>query len=264
MLDGHLLISVDGIGHHSSHKVRCRNCCEKKLRDGSKTYYHQALGAAVVHPDHAEVLALASEPIRKEDGTRKYDCERNAAKRILNDLRREHPHMKAVIVEDSLASNGPHVNLLKEKDFRFILGAKPGDHELLFSWFEASDTKQTWEKRDRKTGTLHRFAWDHGLPPLNDVNFDLKINMLHYEETDTNGNRKRFSWVTDLPLDGDTVMPVMRAARRRWAIENETFQTLKDHIAECMRSRFRAMPRQPRRHRGHAPVPSLEGSPVHA
>ena len=226
VLDGHLLISVDGTGHHSSHKVSCKNCCVKNHRDGSKTYYHQALGAAVVHPDHAEVLPLAPEPIRKEDGARKNDCERNAAKRLLNDLRREHPHMKAIIVEDALASNGPHIKLLKEKDFRFILGAKPGDHELLFSWFGASDTKQTWERRDRKTGTVRRFAWDHGLP-FNDANFDLKINMLHDEETDTNGNRKRFSWVTDLPLDRDTVMPVMRAARRRWAIENETFQTLK-------------------------------------
>ena len=226
VLGGHLLISVDGTGHHSSHKVRCRRCCMKTHRDGTKTYYHQALGAAIVHPDMKEVFPLAPEPIRNADGTTKNDCERNAAKRLLDDLRREHPHMKAVIVEDGLASNGPHINLLEEKDFRFILGAKPGDHDLLFSWFEASGTKETWERRDRKTGTVHRFEWDHGLP-LNDANFDLKVNMLKYEETDTKGKTQRFSWVTDLPLDRETVMPVMRAARRRWAIENETFQTLK-------------------------------------
>lgn len=226
VLGGHLLISVDGTGHHSSHKVRCRRCCMKNHRDGTKTYYHQALGAAIVHPDMKEVFPLAPVPIRNADGTTKNDCERNAAKRLLDDLRREHPHMKAVIVEDGLASNGPHINLLEEKDFRFILGAKPGDHDLLFNWFEASETKETWERRDRKTGTVHRFEWDNGLP-LNDANFDLKVNMLKCEETDTKGKTQRFSWVTDLPLDRETVMPVMRAARRRWAIENETFQTLK-------------------------------------
>ena len=223
---GHLLVSVDGTGHHSSHKVSCPRCCVKNHRDGTKTYYHQVLGAAIVHPDMKEVLPLAPEPIRNEDGTTKNDCERNAAKRLLGDLRREHPHMKAVIVEDGLASNGPHIKLLKEKDLRFILGAKPGDHELLFSWFEASGTKETWEKRDGGTGTAHRFEWDHGLP-LNDANFDLKVNMLKYEETDTKGKTQRFSWVTDLPPVRETAMPVMRAARRRWAIENETFQTLK-------------------------------------
>ena len=64
--------------------------------------------------------------------------------------------------------------------------------------------------------------------PLNNENFDLKVNMLKCEETDKKGETKRFSWVTDLPLDRDTVMPIMRAGRHRWAIENETIKTLKD------------------------------------
>lgn len=226
VLGGYHLIAIDGTGYHSSHMVKCKNCCVKNHRDGSKTYYHQMLGAAMIHPDHGEVLPLAPEPIRKEDGAKKNDCERNAAKRLLDDLRREHPHLKAIIVEDGLASNGPHITHLQDRGFRFILGAKPGDHDLLFSWFEASETKQSWEMRDKKTGTVHRFEWDHGLP-LNDANFDLKVNMLKYEETDKKGKTKKFSWVTDLPLDQDTVMPVMRAGRRRWAIENETFKTLK-------------------------------------
>ena len=88
--------------------------------------------------------------------------------------------MKAVIVEDGLASNGPHIMLLKEKHLRFILGAKPGDHELLFSWFETSDTKRAWERRDGKTGIVHRFEWDHDLP-LNNANFGLRVNMLKCE-----------------------------------------------------------------------------------
>ena len=32
-----------------------------------------------------------------------------------------------------------------------------------------------------------------------DANFDLKVNMLKCEATDTKGQTKRFSWVTDLP-----------------------------------------------------------------
>ena len=41
------------------------------------------------------------------------------------------------------------------------------------------------------------------------------------------GKTTTFTWVTDLPLDRRTVRAVMRCARRRWAIENETFKTLK-------------------------------------
>ena len=115
---------------------------------------------------------------------------------------------------------------MKSEGFRYTLGTKPGYHELLFSRFEASETKRSWKKRDKKTGTLQHFEWDIGLP-LNKAKSDLKINMLKYEETDKKGNLTNFSWVTDLPLDRKTVMHVMCAGHRRWAIENETFNTLK-------------------------------------
>jgi hypothetical protein len=36
------------------------------------------------------------------------------------------------MVEDGLASNGPHIKLLKSLDMIYILGAKPKDHTYLF------------------------------------------------------------------------------------------------------------------------------------
>ncbi len=83
------------------------------------------LGAVLVHPDCAEVFPLAPEPILKPDGAKKNDCERNAAKRLLTDLRREHPHLKLIVVEDALASNGPHIRHLQALDLRFIIQGKP-------------------------------------------------------------------------------------------------------------------------------------------
>ena len=226
VFDGRCLIAIDGTGYYSSKKVWCKKCCVKNHRNGSTSHYHNVLAAALIHPEKRKVIPFAPELIRNEYCASKNDYERNAAKRLLDDLHREHPHLKAIIVEDALASNGPHINYLKNKNYRFILVAKPGDHQLLFNYFDASKTKRVWEVRDEKTGTVHRFEWDHELP-LNDANFGLKVNMMKYEETDKNGQTKRFSWVTDLPLNRNTVMLVMRAGRRRWAIENETFKALK-------------------------------------
>ena len=96
----------------------------------------------------------------------------------------------------------------------------------MFSWSEAGDTTESWEDWDKKTGAVHHCEWDIGLP-LNDANFDLKVNMLKCQQTNKKGEIKRFSWVTDLPLDRDAVTLIMRAGHRRWAIENETFKTLK-------------------------------------
>ena len=100
-LDGHYLLSVDGTGYFTSSSVHCAHCCEKHHKDGHVTYYHQMLGAVVVHPEQREVFPLAPEPIVKGDGATKNDCERNAAKRLLEDVRREHPHLKLIVVEDA-------------------------------------------------------------------------------------------------------------------------------------------------------------------
>ena len=37
------------------------------------------------------------------------------------------------------------------------------------------------------------------------------------------------AWVTDLPIDAHNVQQIVRAARSRWKIENEGFNTLKNH-----------------------------------
>ena len=127
-VNGHSLLSVDGTGYFSSSQVHCAHCCEKHHRDGRTTYSHQMLGAVLVHPDKREVFPLAPEPIVKGDG----------AKRLLSDVRREHPHLKLVVVVDALASNGPHIKHLKGLGLRFILGAKRADHEALFEWVDAT------------------------------------------------------------------------------------------------------------------------------
>ena len=85
-----------------------------------------------MHPDHKEVIPLAPEPIQKQDGSSKNDCERNAAKRLLGKIRQEHPRLKLLVVEHGLASNAPHIRDLFKLRMHFILVVKPGDHAVLF------------------------------------------------------------------------------------------------------------------------------------
>ena len=106
-------------------------------------------------------------PILKKDGARKNDCERNAATRLLEDVRREHPYLKLIVVEDGLASNGPHINLLKGLDLRFILGAKPGDHKFLFEWVNSAPSVEHREFTD-ENDIRHEFRYLNGVP-LNDT-----------------------------------------------------------------------------------------------
>jgi hypothetical protein len=224
-LGGHYIISIDGTGQYCSEKVHCDNCCEKKHRDGSKSYYHHMLGAVLVHPDLRVVIPLAPEPIVKGDGATKNDCERNAAKRLLSDLRREHPHLKVLIVEDGLASNCPHLSLLDSLKMSYVIGVKPGDHAYLFDW--RKDLKPRTHIKNDADGTKHEFRYYINVP-LNDANHDYRVNVLEYCETQKSGKKQYFSWVTKLEITPENVHEIMQAGRSRWRIENETFNTLKN------------------------------------
>ena len=132
-LDGFYLLALDGTGYFSSTKVHCDCCLEKVNKStGEVSYSHQLLGAAIVHPDRREVIPLAPEPICNADGANKNDCERNAAKRLLAKIRAEHPKLLFLVIEDGLASNGPHIEEILSHGMHFLLGAKPGDHAHLF------------------------------------------------------------------------------------------------------------------------------------
>jgi hypothetical protein len=85
-VQGHYLLALDGTGYFSSKAIHCDSCLEKHHRNGTVTYSHQMLGAALIHPDKREVIPLMPEPIVKQDGTEKNDGERNAAKRFAHQV----------------------------------------------------------------------------------------------------------------------------------------------------------------------------------
>ncbi len=203
---------------------------QKTGKSGKVTWYHQMLGAAIVHPDHKEVIPLMPEPIIKQDGETKNDCERNAAKRFFEKLRHDHPHLKLIVIEDALRSNAPHIRELQDHNMHYILGVKEGDHKFLFEQVrqaESAGRVTVMESVDEATGVRHRFRFLDEVP-LNESNQDLLINFLGYDEIHPNGREQHFSWVTGFPLTEQNVYQIMRGGRARWKIENETFNTLKN------------------------------------
>jgi hypothetical protein len=135
-LEGCYLVALDGVEYFCSQKVHCDHCMTRTHKNGTVSYYHQMLGAVIVHPDFSEVIPLAPEPIQRQDGQDKNDCERNAARRWLQHFRQDHPHLPIIVIEDALSPNAPHIRDLKKYHAHFILGVKEGDHKHLFEQFE--------------------------------------------------------------------------------------------------------------------------------
>ncbi|HZC02427.1 MAG TPA: transposase, partial [Gammaproteobacteria bacterium] len=166
-VQGHDLLALDGTGYFSSKAIACDSCLEKHHRNGTITYSHQMLGAALIHPDKREVIALMPEPIVKPDGTEKNDCERNAAKRFATKFRQDHPPLKVMVTEESLSSNAPHMETLQAHNMRYLLGVKEGDHAFLFEQVaqaEHAGRVTYYDRDDHNANVHHRFRFVSNLP----------------------------------------------------------------------------------------------------
>lgn len=254
-IDGvpHYLLLVDGTEFFSSKKVHCKNCnikIHKKMNKHgkmveTKVYYHQTLNAVIAHPSVKTVIPLMPEPIVKQDGAVKFDCEINALKRFLVKFREDHPKLKIVLVGDALFARGALIKLLKQYDIKFILNVKPGSHKTLFRIINTRDRlrevnhlnyeEEVGDKVKKKVLIKNRFK---NLVPIdNQSSLELKVNFLEYWENKSWINtknieceeKKHFSWVTDISLNNDSIKTIMRGGRARWKIENEVFNTLKNH-----------------------------------
>jgi hypothetical protein len=232
-LDGHYLLALDGTGIFSSEKVSSAYCLRKRKRNGTIEYYQQMLAGAFVHPERREVIPTCPEMIIKQDGASKGDCERNAAKRYLADLRREHPHLKIIVTEDALSANAPHIRILQEHNLRYILGVKPKDHEFLFAHFDVAiqsgEVEEIHQPDKQQPGVTQHFRFAGNIPLNKTSQDEIRINFLEYWETDIAGKTGcYFTWITDFDLTPANVQDIMRAGRARWRIENEAFNTLKN------------------------------------
>jgi hypothetical protein len=228
-LEDHYLWSLEGTGYFSSKTIHCASCLPKVHRNGSITYDHQILGAAIVHPEKREVIPLIPEPIVKQDGTDNNDCERHAAQRFMAQLRKDPPHLKFIVTEDRLSANAPHIETLHAHGLHDILGVKDGDHAYLFEQVEVADHagRVTYDERhDRAAAVVHRCRFVNDVP-LNESNTDVRVNFIESWELGDN-KVQHFSWVTDLRVSKRHVDHLMRGGRARWKIDNETFNTLKN------------------------------------
>ena len=225
-IDGHYILSVDGAGYFSSSKIHCKSCCVKKHQNGSTTY-HQMLSAVMVHPSEKVVLPFAPEPITKDDGDDKNDCERNAAKLLLPSIRRNHPHLKCIVVEDALASNAPHIKMLKDNKFRYVIGIKPGANKWIFDLVAKHDQISTYEYTDSLKGKKVILRYLNTIP-LNKGSENIIVNYIECKEIDKAGKESFFTWISDIHVTDKNVKMLMKAGRSRWKIENETFNTLKN------------------------------------
>ena len=233
-LDNQILLALDGTEYYCSKKLNCPRCNSRKHRNGSTTYYHQVVTPVIVSPSKKQVINLAPEFIKKQDGESKQDCENAAVKRWLLKNPLHHKNRPITLLGDDLYSRQPICELALNQGYNFIFVAKPSSHKYLYSlldYLEKNKDLRTGiiKKYEQGKQRLYRYRYANHLP-IRESEPCLIVNWYEVEIFDKTKNKVIYknSFITNHELNDENILKMFNAGRTRWKVENESKNILKN------------------------------------
>jgi len=233
LFSNYKICSIDATQYYTSHSIHCNGCltANKDNPDKPTRYYHTALQAAIMHPDIKQVIPLGAEPIKNIDGTKKQDCEINAAKRFIPKLRQQFPKMNLIITGDDLNSHQPMIETVLDNNYHYFFVAKDSSHTFMTKWLLENGPLEEVQEVDKKGRTVI-YQWMNDVP-LVAGDDAIKVNYFRkktitYDALGIETRCRTESWITSFKVTAELVRLFVRGAKTRWKIENECFNTLKN------------------------------------
>jgi len=197
------------------------------------SYFHQAILPVIVSATQPQVIALAPELIRPQDGHEKQDCEVAAAKRWISMHAARFQPQSLTLLGDDLYSHQPLCEHCLAHQLSFIFTCLPESHVALYDWLgylDANGEVKTLEQAqwNKRTKELYRYRYVNQMP-LRDTQPALLVNWCELTLVRASDGKVLYdnAFVTDHPLTPETVSQVVRAGRSRWKTEHENHNVLK-------------------------------------
>jgi Transposase DDE domain len=233
-----LLFSGDGVDYFSSEEISCQNCNHAHYthEDGTErvVYSHKMFNVGIVHPTEHMFIPLNPEFMTPQDGAKKQDCEQNGAKRWLSSFRKRHKTIRATLLVDALHCNHEFLSMVLDHRFQFIASCKPGSCKTLYEWVniarQGNDTTIVEHRKIIKgKSAFFRYEYLNNVP-IRDTEDALRVNFISMCEIDPKTEKvlHRFEYVTSLTVKDSNVEQLILAGRKRWKVENEGNNTLKN------------------------------------
>jgi hypothetical protein len=234
--NGNLLLGLDGTQHFSSKKICCESCCQRrvvseKTKKVTITYHHSVVMAALVHPEHGQVISLPPEFIIQQDGSEKQDCELNATRRWLGQHGASLAAEGVTILGDDLYCHHDFCRQLLAYGFDFILSCKPTSHSTLYEYVELLAEQVVCKEHRHWTGRrwlVEKSRYLNGVP-LRDGKDAQEVNWFEHRTVVEETGEVIFhnTWATNLKITPENIEQLVTDGRARWKIENENNNVLK-------------------------------------
>ena len=238
-LQGRFVVLIDGSGYLVFGSRHCDACLTQ--RHGETTLYlHQVLEAKLLGPA-GTVVSIATEFIDNRDARGgaagasqeqvKQDCELKALRRLLATLRWEFPQLRICLGGDGLYACGEGFQVAKDYKCDYIYTLQPGRLPALWEDFQGllqlcPEQRVEWTTPQ---GVRQVYRWVNGLHYTDSDGRAWTCNAITCTETDKDGKKSEWSWITSLDVSRETVVDVAtRGGRERWRAENEGFNTQKN------------------------------------
>jgi len=222
-----LLIALDGTTYFSSSTINCDNC-STKVKEGKTQYYHSMVTPTIVKPGNNKVISLAPEFIRPQDGDTKQDCELKASKRWINQYWQKLNTAGVTVLADDLYAHEPFCRDLLKQGCNFIFVCKPESHKTVYEWVKGITKEYVEDRFNGQTHQLYTYNYAEGIP-LRDGRDAVLVNFVEVRVTDRKSGKQLYhnAFVTNHPLNDQTLPIIIDCGRARWKIENENNNTLK-------------------------------------
>ena len=228
LLGNYWRVILDGTGLHSFREKHCDHCLKAtyKTDEGKDRtyYYHKVLEAKLVLGDGL-VISLGTEFIENEsENVSKQDCELNAAKRLMERLKKEYPRLRICVLGDALYETEPFMGLCGKFGWRYILTHKNERQKVIGKdYADLEDEDKISRKGIGKEGGVGKYRNRMNL--ISGKKEEMNIFEYIFED---GGKKKTFQWCTDIVLTTKNLEEMVNAGRSRWNIENEGFNHQKN------------------------------------
>ncbi|NQT51229.1 hypothetical protein HQ576_04230 [bacterium] len=155
----------------------------------------------------------------------KQDCEQAAFKRLAVKLKANFPQLPLVILGDNLYVAKPVFDLCTRNGWRFIFTFKRGGTPARFAEYETLREAAPHNRVEHRCGDrVQHLAW------VNDLDYHgHRLCAFECRESRPDGHAY-FAWITNARLGYKSVIThANQGGRLRWKIENEGFNTQKNH-----------------------------------
>jgi len=211
------VVAVDATGTHSYKVDYSGECLHKTSQNGVTSYSNAVLEAKLV-TESGFCISLTSEWIDNDPDKPydKQDCEIKAFQRIAKKLKASFPRLPMIIVADGLYPCEPFMKTCRKNQWQFAVVLKDDSLKTLQEEILLRPDKITFKDKD---GLIQTIVY------LNDL--DYKGHSLSWLQLNEANNK--FVWISSLPIGTEKeAKAIADAARLRWKIENEGFNTEKN------------------------------------